>query len=273
VSFAALFASELARLRARRAVRIALLIAVGLTLTVVVIMAIRSTGTGPTDHTMRLRALWTVADGRSQDTALLSVAVYLFVVAAGLAATAIGGDYRAGTVGTPLTWEPRRVRLVSARLLAIVVVTGALYLLVTGVLVGSWWLGAATRGSTAVPAGFWTDVVLLSARCLAATIGFALVTAGVVLLTRSTVGGIIVWVGYLVAIEGVLANQLRGLRPHLVIVNLGAFLEGVPERVSDGGGSGAVVVVHPSDGLVTLVAVVVVVVALGVAAFARRDVT
>jgi hypothetical protein len=94
-----------------------------------------------------------------------------------------------------------------------------------------------------------------------------------VLLTRSTVGGIIVWVGYLVAIEGVLANQLRGLRPHLVIVNLGAFLEGVPERVSDGGGSGAVVVVHPSDGLVTLVAVVVVVVALGVAAFARRDVT
>jgi ABC-2 type transport system permease protein len=272
VSFGALFASELSRLRARRAVRIALLIAVGLTLTVVVIMAIRSTGTGPTDHTMRLRALWTVADGRSQDTALLSVAVYLFIVAAGLAATAIGGDYRAGTVGTPLTWEPRRVRLVSARLLAIVAVTGAFYLVVTGVLVGSWWLGAATRGSTAVPAGFWTDVVLLAARCLATTVGFALVTAGVVLLTRSTVGGIIAWVGYLVAVEGVLANQVRGLRAHLIIVNLAAFLEGVPERVTDGGGGGTVVV-HPSDGLVTLVAVVVVAVALGVAAFARRDVT
>jgi hypothetical protein len=54
-------------------------------------------------------------------------------------------------------------------------------------------------------------------------------------------------------------------------VNLGAFLEGVPERVTDGGGGGSVVV-HPSDGLVTLVAFVVVVVALGMAAFARRDV-
>jgi len=156
--------------------------------------------------------------------------------------------------------------------LAIVAVTGAFYLVVTGVLVGSWWLGAATRGSTAVPAGFWTDVVLLAARCLATTVGFALVTAGVVLLTRSTVGGIIAWVGYLVAVEGVLANQVRGLRAHLIIVNLAAFREGVPELVTDGGGGGTVVV-HPSDGLVTLVAVVVVAVALGVAAFARRDVT
>jgi len=272
VTFGALLASELSRLAARRAVRIALAVAVGLTIVVVVIMAIRSTGTGATDHTMRLRALWTVSDGRSQDTALLSVAVYLFVVAAGLAATAIGGDYRAGTVGTPLTWEPRRARLVSARLLAIVVVTGGFYLVVTGVLVGTWWVGAATRGSTAVPAGFWGDVGSLVGRCLLTTVGFALVTAGIVLVTRSTVGGIIVWVGYLVAVEGVLASQVSGLRARLLLVNLAAMLEGVAERVTDGG-SGGTTVVHPSDGLVTLVAVVVVVVVLGAAAFTRRDVT
>jgi len=272
VSFGALLGSELARLRARRAVRIALLIAVALTLLIVVIMTIRSTGTGPADHTLQLRKLWSVVDGRSQDTALLSVAVYLFVVAAGLAATAIGGDYRAGTVGTPLTWEPRRGRLVTARLLAIVVVIGAFYLVVNGVLIGSWWLGAAARGSTAVPGGFWTDVASLVARCLVTTVGFALVTAGIVLLTRSTVGGIIVWVGYLVGIEGVLASQVQGLRERLLLVNLAAFLEAVPERVTDGGGGG-VSIVHPSDGVVTLVLFVAVAVALGVVAFTRRDVT
>ena len=272
MSFGALLGSELARLRARRAVRIALLFAVALTLLIVVIMTIRSTGTGPTDHTLALRKLWSVVDGRSQDTALLSVAVYLFVVAAGLAATAIGGDYRAGTVGTPLTWEPRRGRLVTARLLAIVVVIGAFYLVVTGVLIGSWWLGAATRGSTVVPSGFWADVASLVARCLVTTIGFALVTAGIVLLTRNTVGGIIVWVAYLVGIEGVLAGQVQGLRERLLLVNLAAFLEDVPERVTDGGGGG-ISIVHPSDGVVTLLLVVAVVVALGVVAFTRRDVT
>ena len=54
-------------------------------------------------------------------------------------------------------------------------------------------------------------------------------------------------------------------------MNLAAFLEDVPERVTDGGGGG-ISIVHPSDGVVTLVLFVVVVVGLGVVAFTRRDV-
>jgi ABC-2 type transport system permease protein len=237
-----------------------------------VVAAIRSTGTGATDHTMRLRTLWLQSGGRTQETTVLSVAIYLFVLAAALAATAIGGDYRAGTVGTPLTWEPRRVRLVAARLLAIAIVTVGIYLLVTAVLVGGWWLGATTRGSVAVPSRFWPDLVSVVARCAVTTLGFALVTAGVVLLTRSTVGGIIVWVAYLVGIEGVLASNLSGLRERLLVPNLAAFLDGHAVRITAAGSSGATVVVGPSDGLALFVIVVVAVVALGVAAFARRDV-
>ena len=272
MTFGALLGSELARLRARRAVRIAAAVAVGLTLVVVVITAIRSTGLGPTDHTMRLRTLWLQSHGHTVETTVLSVAVYLFIIATALAATAIGGDYRAGTVGTPLTWEPRRVRLATARLLAIVLVTAGVYLLVTGVLVGGWWLGAATRGSTTVPSSFWPDLLQVVLRCLATTVGFALVTAGVVLLTRSTVGAMVVWVVYLVGVEGVLGNNISGLRGHLIVANLGAFLDGHPFRVTDGGGA-STTVIHPSDGIVLLLLVVVVVVALGVTAFARRDVT
>jgi ABC-2 type transport system permease protein len=273
VSFGALYGSEVRRLLARRAVHAAFGIALALTALVVVVAAIRSTGTGFADHTMRLRTLWLQADGHTQETTVLSVSIYLFVVAAGLAATGIGGDYRAGTVGTPLTWEPRRVRLASARLLAIAVVAAGLYLVVTGVLVGGWWLGAATRGSVSVPSHFWPDLVSLVVRCTATTVGFALVTAGAVLVTRSTVGGIILWVGYLVGVEGVLASRFSGLREHLLLANLAAFLDGHAVRISDGGGSGAEVVVGPSDGLLLLVGFVVVVVAFGVVAFRRRDVT
>ena len=247
--------------------------ALAITLIVVVVTAIRSTGTTPTDHTMRLRTLWLESGGRTQETTLLSVSIYLFVLAAALAATGIGGDYRAGTVGTPLTWEPRRVRLATARLLAIVAVVLGIYVAVMVVLVGGWWLGAATRGSVSVPAHFWPDVVGVLARCAAATVGFALLTAGLVLVTRSTVGGILVWFAYLVGIEGVLAAQVAGLREKLIIVNLAAFLDGHAVRFSSVGGSGRPVVVRPADGPVLLVAAVLVVVVLGVLVFRRRDVT
>jgi ABC-2 type transport system permease protein len=272
VSFGALLGSELARLRARRAVHAVFGAAVVLTAIVVVVAAIRSTGTGPADHTMRLRTLWLEGRDAVSETTVLSVAVYLMLFGAALAATAVGGDYRAGTVGTPLTWEPRRVRLVVARLAAIAVVVAALYVVVMGVLVGGWWLGSTLRGTVAVPDRFWGDLVAVIARCGTGTVGIALVTAGIVLVTRSTVGGIIVWFGYLVGVEGVLANNISGLRGHLLVANLGAFLTAQSERYTDGP-SGGVVRVGPSDGILLLVLVVVVAVGLGGAAFARRDVT
>ena len=271
MTYRALLRSELSRLLARRAVRVATTIAIGLTLLVVVIVAVRSTGTGPFDHTMRLRTLWLESHGETQETTALSIAIYLFVVSAALAATAIGADYRAGTVGTPLTWEPRRVRVASARLLAIVVVTVGLFAVVMAVLVAGWWIGATLRGTTAVPHRFWPDLLRLLLRCAATTAGFALVTAGVVLVTRSTVGGILTWIGYLVGVEGVLASRITGLREHLVFSNLAAFLDGHPVRFTRTGSVGSLVV-SPSHGLVVLVAVVVVATALGVGAFARRDV-
>ena len=92
MTFGALLSSELTRLSARRAVRIGCAVALAITLIVVVVTAIRSTGTTPTDHTMRLRTLWLESGGRTQETALLSVSIYLFVLAAALAATGIGGD-------------------------------------------------------------------------------------------------------------------------------------------------------------------------------------
>lgn len=274
MSYAALYGSELRRLVARRAVRVALAVALGVTVLVVVVATLRSTGTGPFDHTMRLRTLWLEDRGGTRETTVLAMSVYVFVLLVGLGATAIGGDYRAGTVGTPLTWEPRRVRLASARLLAVSTVAVGIYLLVTGVLVGGWYLGAATRGSTAgVSAHFWSDLAGVVARCTLTAVVLSVVTAGIVLITRSTVGGILAWFGYAIAIEGVLGSRITGLREKLLFVNLSAFLGGHPIRFNEVGTGLHRAVVEPSGGLVILALVTVVVGTLGILAFRRRDVT
>jgi hypothetical protein len=95
MSFAAIYGSELSRLVARRAVRVALAVALGITVLVVAVAMIRSTGTGPLDHTMRLRTLWLEDRAGTRETTVLAMSVYVFVLIVGLAATAIGGDYRA----------------------------------------------------------------------------------------------------------------------------------------------------------------------------------
>ena len=65
---------------------------------------------------------------------------YLLVVLLG--ASAVGAEYRAGTVTTILTWEPRRTRLLLARIGAAVIVGMLLFVVVHAVFIG----GVGARG-------------------------------------------------------------------------------------------------------------------------------
>lgn len=272
--FGALLGSEVRRLAARRAVRWCLGVALLIVIALVVVNAVRSTGTGFGDHTMYLRQIWLEGRDGVRETALLSIGVYLMIVGVAIAATAIGADYRAGTVGTLLTWEPRRVRVVTARLLAIGVVTVGTYVIVIGVFVGGWTLGAAVRGSTAgLGPDFWTNIGGIAGRSMVAVLVLAGITAGLALLTRGAVGALIIWFGYLVGIEGILAGRVPRLRSWLLIENLGPFLEGRTLRTHfQGAGSTVELVVHPGPGLVRVLVITAIVVLAGILAFARRDV-
>ena len=272
MTFTSLFASELRRLTGRRAVRLGLVAALVIVVIVIVINAVRSTGTGPGDHTMRLVTLWFDGPDGTRENAVLAIGIYLYVLIVGIAASAVGADYRAGTIGTLLTWEPRRVRVGLARVAAVAVVAVALYLVVTTCFSLGWWLGASMRGSTAGADGqFWSGVVAVVARGAAGAALIAALTAGLALITRGTVGALMVWFGYLIGIEAILGNRITGLHASLLLANLGAFLQGTNLFVRSNFGE----VRHfarPTDGLVRTVVITAVVVALGVVAFSRRDV-
>lgn|GEM_PF-2380610 len=280
MTFTALLGSEIGRLFARRVVRWGLAVAVAIALLVVAVAMIRSTGTGPTDNTMLLRRLWLERRGHAEETTVLAMSTYLFILVVGISATAVGGDYRAGTMGTLLTWEPRRVRVALARIGAIKVVAIALYLIFIGVFVGGWALGAALRGSTAgLGPDFWINLLAVIGRSVIVVAVLAVITSGLAFITRNTVGAVMIWFGYLIGIEAILGQRVREIRPGLILANLVAFLDGSnvqTYRKETFGPTGLlraeVLVARPGPGLIRLLVIAAVVAGLGVLAFRRRDV-
>jgi ABC-type transport system involved in multi-copper enzyme maturation permease subunit len=155
---------------------------------------------------------------------------FVFVILGWLfGASFVGAEWHAGTVTTLLTWEPRRTRVIVAKMIAAVVsvfvLTLALQLILGAVLA----VDAATQGSTAGADGAWAAeaagvglrVALVS--CIFAGVGFGIASIG-----RNTAAALGVGFGYIVIVE----NLVRGLRPAwapwLLADNAGLFLIGEP---------------------------------------------
>lgn len=275
MSFGALLGSEIRRLFARRAVRWGTLAVLALVLLVVGIAAVRSSGRGPFDHPMRLRQLWDRSGGGAPQSLVLQMSVYVFLLVVGVAASAVGGEYRAGTMGTLLTWEPRRVRVAFARILAVVVVAVVVYAIVIGVLIAGWSLGATWRGSTAgLGEDFWRGVAGVAGRGAIGAAILALLTAGVAFVTRSTVGAILTWLGYLIGIELVLGFRNRSIQSGLFMPNFGAFLQDHRVELSARFTRDGIerYLALPGPGLIRITVIALVIAGLGGLVFRRRDV-
>src|SRR5437899_4458698 len=119
----------------------------------------------------------------------------LFLTIGGLigGAAVAGGEWRAGTVATVLTWEPRRIRLHAARLGAC---AGLAWLLAFGLqalFLASLLPAVLAHGSTSGTGGPWAIGVLAAMTriavlpAVAAVIGAALATLG-----RATAGALVV---------------------------------------------------------------------------------
>ena len=280
MTFLGLLSSEVHRLTARRVVRYGICIAMGIIAIIVVVAAVQSETGASSNNVMRLVSPGSdrsSLQGASDDDLVVQISIYVFILIVGVSATAIGGDYRAGTVGTLLTWEPRRARLAATRLLTVAIVAAAMYLFLIGVFIGGWWTGAATRGSTSgADSEFWIDLAAAAGRGVTVAVVLGVITASVAFLTRNTVGAVIVWFGYLVGIEGMLANQFEWLRPGLIGANFAAFFGGkdvVFETPDTYGQSVTRYIAHPGSGLVRLLVIAMVLAGLAVLAFRRRDVT
>lgn len=160
---------------------------------------------------------------------LMGASLVLVSVAWILGASSIGADWHAGHVTTILTWEPRRGRVMLAKIAATLTSVFVLSLVIQALLGAALAVAAAGAGSTAgadaawlaESAGVGLRVALLST--IFAGFGFGLASAG-----RNTAVALGVGFGYLVIVE----NLVRGLRPQwtpwLLTDNAGLFIVDSP---------------------------------------------
>ena len=268
-----LLGSEIRRLTSRRLVRWSLLVAVALVIVLVVIVTATSdrSSLDPGDA-MRMTQLWltrATAESRraNRDNAIATISVLTYLLVIVLGASAVGAEYRAGTVGTVLTWEPRRVRLLAARLAAVAIVAMLFFLIVHAVFIGAWAIGVAINGrSGGADADFWRELLVLLGRATLLAGVLAVMSGAITTLTKNTGGAMGLWFGYLIAIEAILRGQVDSVIPWLMTINIGAFYAW--ESVAQNGHTATA---GPGGLRIALYAVLLVGAAL--ALFQRRDVT
>ncbi|MEP6464277.1 MAG: ABC transporter permease subunit [Frankiaceae bacterium] len=190
----------------------------------------------------------------------------------------IGAEWAAGTFAALLLWEPRRRRVLVAKLAAVsltgAAVTAAMAAAFTAVAAAI----AATRGSMAGRIGAATHIAVLhGARGVLVAALLAIVVGSLAVVVRSTAGALGVVAIYAIVVE----NVVRAWRPHWTRWQLGpnliALISGRLdlEPVGSAPGSGPQQLFRLSGGRAGMYLVALAIVAAGCAAvfLQRRDVT
>jgi ABC-2 type transport system permease protein len=199
----ALLLTEIRRMTSRRLFRVAAALAIlgiALACTIVAIKSTSAPGLGGDRH-FHLTSLAATFEGTS---VILIIGSWL------LGASFIGADWHAGTITTQLTWEPRRVRVMTAKLAGCLATVFLLAVVLQLMLGAGLALAAALRGTTEGVDAAWvqrTSGIALRVAALAAigsAIGFAIAS-----FARNTAAALGVGFGYTFVVE----NLVRGLRP------------------------------------------------------------
>ena len=149
-----------------------------------------------------------------------------------LGASFIGAEYSSGSLGTWLTFEPRRLRVASAKLLAAGVGGAGVAAAGLGLTaVGAWLVSRVNQPDPALQlptvAGADESVTQLLIRCLVVAVAAGAAGVALGMLVRNTGAVVGIVLGYGVVVEGVLAQALAHgrLAPWLPLKNLEAFVE------------------------------------------------
>jgi hypothetical protein len=141
---------------------------------------------------------------------LLGTAVMIVILAWVVGASAVGAEWHTRNMTTMLTWEPRRSRVLLAKVLAAIVMSFAISMFLQLWLLGSLVPAAALRGTTeGADMAWFVDTVELMARIgLVAAVGSAL-GAALAFIGRNTAAALGAGFAYLAIVEGL----IRGLKP------------------------------------------------------------
>ena len=212
----------------------------------------------------------------------LGLVVVLLGATIVLAATFSGADWNSGAMGTQLVFEPRRLRVWTAKAVAVVLSTVMAAALLTAAFWGVLAVVARARG-LAVPSEVVGSVLEQSGRGVALVAAAALGTHALTMLLRSTVGTLGLLFGYAVAGEVVVASlPFDKMSQWSLANNMQAWISNGVEIYDESicsGRSGFDGSCHPTyvlsgaHGAAYLAVLLLVVVLVSPPAFRRRDVS
>ncbi|HEX3839287.1 MAG TPA: ABC transporter permease [Acidimicrobiales bacterium] len=190
--------------------------------------------------------------------------ILLGVVAFGLAAAQIAGEYGLGTLRQLLVRQPRRPVLLAGKYLAVISFMVGAVLFASVVAMG---VSVVLAHARHIPTGAWfssagvSDLTRALLDLVLAVIGYATLGLTVGLFLRSSVFAVVAGIAWLLAVESVIVR---------VVASTSAWLPGTLLETVGQGGTATASFSH------ALVVSVVYLVAIGIAAtvvFARKDVT
>lgn len=151
---------------------------------------------------------------------LPTVATFSLVLAAIIDALFVGAEYKSGTVENLLLWEPRRIRVITAKFIA-----GFLSSTVTSTIFLTWIVGlfyllANLHGSTqGVDRRFWIDLVSVGVR--ASVVGglFFIMAMSVAVVARNTTASVGVILGWFAVSNIAIELAAKSLRRYELFVS------------------------------------------------------
>ena len=218
-----------------------------------------------------------MAGGVEATTMLGPVASLLPIMAYVIAASFIGADIKTGMVEQILTWEPRRIRFIAARMavsgLTVSILAALLAVILIALLYG---LAAATGTTGGLTTEFWGNVGVSVLRTGLAAALFSVFGLGITALVYNSVGSIVGFVIYWFILENFLVSAfLPRVAVYLPIANASSFASGADVQRIEGSVFGDFELVdehsYLTAGLI-LVAWTGVAAVAGAIAFWRRDI-
>lgn len=168
-----------------------------------------------------------IAGGVGLDSYFFPIAVLLPLMAFVIGSSYFGADVKTGMIEQILTWEPRRMRLLLARLISSVVGVAILVAILAVIYVGLTFVLAGLVGTTDGTNGeFWGNVVKAIVRLAVAGGLFCAFGLGVTVITNNSLASIVGFFIYWFIIENLIGVFLRKISVYAPITNATAFANG-----------------------------------------------
>jgi hypothetical protein len=219
-----------------------------------------------------------MAEKAHEQTKAVGIVVSLLAFMVGT--SFIGAEWAAGTLQALLFWEPRRERVLLAKMAGLSVAVAVASFFFQMVELGISFLTATFRGTfTGTSAHFYREIFLTSGRLAGLAVFTALLAFAIAGLTRHTAAALGVAFAYFAILENVLRSWRPGWARYLVsnqfaaLVEKRLLLEGPVRATADGFVEGKVFVLTMGRATLTLVCYLAIALGAMTLLFTRRDVT